>query len=147
MITRHSAQFGGPNYRVLVLNHAGASSAGLAAALAELKANGVSVDETVVLDVATLSALPVLLRGAIRLRAYDLFVVLGTVDPASPETASLSTQQIESKLMDVALVRATPLGAALFLNTTAGDIAEKLARNAVRCALEIANGIDSVDEL
>jgi 6,7-dimethyl-8-ribityllumazine synthase len=150
MITRHSPVFSGPNYRVLVFHlMADESPASLSASLNELKTRGVSADETVVMDVSNFPVLPSLFAGAIRAKAYDCFVVTGKV----PEAETLSSAQgialstILGKLIDIAAIRATPIGIGVCSAKAPDENAEKVARRAVLDALEIANSIDLVDEL
>lgn len=149
MITRHAPVLGGPNYRVLVLHLVSdLSPAILAAAFAELKARGVSVDETVVMDVTHVNVLPVLLSGAIRTKAYDAFVAVGAAAFDDPSAAALiPTAALLTKLVDIAVIRATPLGVGVCAISATPEQAERAARRAVLDSLESANAIDTVDEL
>ncbi len=148
MITRHSPVYGGSNYRVLLLHLVHESSTiVLAAALDELKYRGVSVDETVVMDVSNANVLPVLFSGAARTKAYDCFVVVGIEAIGGASYPSSSGPSIIDKLFDVALIRATPLGVGIASSSSTREQAIGLAKRAVLDALETANSIDTVDEL
>ncbi len=148
MITRHAPLFGGPNFRILVFHLVSdQSAASLTATLAELKSRGVSVDETVVMDVSNLHVLPALLSGAIRAKAYDCFVVIGSVAEIEAAAPTVSATTILSKLIDIAVIRATPIGIGVCSATASAEQADTAARRAVLDALETANAIDTVDEL
>jgi 6,7-dimethyl-8-ribityllumazine synthase len=147
MITRHSPLYGGSNYRVLTLHLVHESSvAVLAATLDELKSRGVSVDETVVMDVSNLNVLPTLLSGAIKTKAYDCFVVIGIAAQDATHLPLIETQAILVKLIDIAALRATPLGVGISSPTSTLEQTVQLARRAVLDALETANSIDTVNE-